>query len=960
MVTNKLDELEASIDMNDPDIIVLTEVLPKNNRYTLQKSELETKGYTLFINNFETFGIRGVAIYIKKGITANQIHPTNCADDTAWVEIKMKNKEKLIIGGVYRSPNSSGQQNDKLWETLLNMSDTYKDNLLIMGDFNCGGINWIDVMTNEHNMDALNNKLIEVLRDCFLEQVITENTRARGTNVPSLIDLVLCNDRELINNINYLSPLGKSDHCIITFTYNVSYEKSAYKIRRIFYEKGDYASIRKYLNTVNWDEILSGKDTQQQYDTLIEIVKLCEEKYIPSKIVEKNNNVRFSEKLRTYIRVKIKKKHNLWKRYMETKKMDIYREYCRTRNKVKNMMKFVRKNKERDISFNATTNNKAFWKYINSKTKSTSGIASLHANHLDVNSILVDNNKEKANILNTYFASVYTEEPNGEIPTIPTRSLVNQEGVIITENAVKKLLSELDVNKSPGPDGIHPRFINELTEQLCLPLSIIFKESMKTSIIPKQWKLARVSAIHKKGSKKMASNYRPVSITSIVCRTMEKILRDNMASFLVENNLLSNYQFGFIKGRSTTLQLLNVLNDWTQTIESKNFTDCIYMDYQKAFDKVPHNRLISKLKAYKFNAELLDWVQSYLKDRSQFVEVNGKQSMWLPVTSGIPQGSVLGPLLFLLYINDLPDNIDSSVYMYADDTKLYREIREPRDHEILQEDLNKLSVWSDLWLLKFHPEKCFSLTIGKQDEGQFAYHMMIDKTKTFMTKVEDIKDIGVTIDCHLKFEKHINGKIVTANKLVRIIRRSFMFLNEEIFVPLYKSLVRSHFDYGMSVWTPHLVKYIKAIESVQRRATKMIPTIKDLSYSERLKKLKLPTLAYRRARGDMIEVYKIVTDIYDPKTTNNLFKIRGKQNMLLRGHQFTMEHERLYTSNRSNFFVNRIVNNWNSLPREVVGAGSLNAFKNLLDSLWSNQDLLYNDYRAVIEKKDYVLTGSKE
>ena len=272
----------------------------------------------------------------------------------------------------------------------------------------------------------------------------------------------------------------------------------------------------------------------------------------------------------------------------------------------------------------------------------------------------------------------------------------------------------------------------------------------------------------------------------------------------------------------------------------------------------------------------------------------------------------------------------------------------------------KISDWSDLWLLKFHPEKCCSLTIGKQYEDQFAYHMMIDKRKTFMTKVEDIKDIGVTIDCQLKFEKHINGKIVTANKLVGIIRRSFMFLNEEIFVPLYKSLVRSHFDYGMSVWTPHLVKYIKAIESVQRRATKMIPTMKDLSYSERLKKLKLPMLAYRIARGDTIEVYKIVTDIYDPKTTNNLFKIRGKKEYAFERPPITMEHERLHTSNRSNFFVNRIVNNWNSLPREVLGAGLLNAFKNLLDSLWSNQDLLYNDYRAVIEKKDYVLTGSKE
>ena len=178
-----------------------------------------------------------------------------------------------------------------------------------------------------------------------------------------------------------------------------------------------------------------------------------------------------------------------------------------------------------------------------------------------------------------------------------------------------------------------------------------------------------------------------------------------MASFLMENDLLSNYQFGFIKGRSTTLQLLNVLNDWTQSIVNKNFTDCIYMDYQKEFDKVPHCRLISKLKAYHFHSTVIDWVQTYLRDRSQYVEVNGKESVRLPVTSGIPQGSVLGPLLFLIYINDLPDQIDSSVYMYADDTKLYREIKEPRDHDILQNDLSKLSDWSDLWLLKFHLKK---------------------------------------------------------------------------------------------------------------------------------------------------------------------------------------------------------------------------------------------------------------
>ena len=166
-------------------------------------------------------------------------------------------------------------------------------------------------------------------------------------------------------------------------------------------------------------------------------------------------------------------------------------------------------------------------------------------------------------------------------------------------------------------------------------------------------------------------------------------------------------------------------------------------------------------------------------------------------------------------------------------------------------------------------------------------------------------------------------------------------MDEETFVPLYKALVRSHFDYAMAVWSPHLVKYINAIEGVQRRATKMIPTLKNFAYPERLKKLKLPTLAYRRARGDMIEVYKIVTGIYDLKTTTNIMKLRGEKEIFLRGHPFTLEHERLYTANRTNFFVNRVVKNWNTLPKTVVGAGSLNVFKNSLDKLWSNQDLLY-------------------
>ena len=208
-----------------------------------------------------------------------------------------------------------------------------------------------------------------------------------------------------------------------------------------------------------------------------------------------------------------------------------------------------------------------------------------------------------------------------------------------------------------------------------------------------------------------------------------------MVEFLVSNNLLSDFQFGFVKGRSTTLQLLNVLNDWTNSLENKFTTDCIYLDYQKAFDSVPHKRLISKLRSYRFNPVIISWVENYLRDRSQYVEINGEQSQWQPVTSGIPQGSVLGPLLFLIYINDLPKHVNSTIYMYADDTKIYREIRDKHDQEILQKDLDSLKAWSDQWLLKFHPKKCYSITIGKKEDNDYTYCITDNGTKYDMTQI---------------------------------------------------------------------------------------------------------------------------------------------------------------------------------------------------------------------------------
>jgi hypothetical protein len=216
------------------------------------------------------------------------------------------------------------------------------------------------------------------------------------------------------------------------------------------------------------------------------------------------------------------------------------------------------------------------------------------------------------------------------------------------------------------------------------------------------------------------------------------------------------------------------------------------------------------------------------------------------------------------------------------------------------------------------------------------------------------KDLGVVIDDKLSFDTHINTKINKANSMLGIIRRSYKYLNIETFIPLYKAMVRTHFDYASTIWNPHLIRHRDSIEGVQRRATKQIPNMSHLNYSDRLKLLNLPTLAYRRVRGDMIEAYKITNNKYDKEICNDTFNMRKNElRPGLRGHNYTITQERIMKPNRKHFFTQRVVSTWNSLPYSLVNATSLNIFKNNLDRLWSRQDILY-DYTASLNYKDYV------
>ena len=410
----------------------------------------------------------------------------------------------------------------------------------------------------------------------------------------------------------------------------------------------------------------------------------------------------------------------------------------------------------------------------------------------------------------------------------------------------KKKLDALFINKYSWhwPDGLSARVLKEMSDVIAMPVYILFKNSLQTGSVPKIWKTANITAIYKKGDKKFAGKYRPVSLTCIICKLLEKIIRESMVNHMKKYDLFSDKQYGFISGRSTVLQLQAVLESWTQNLDIRNDIDVAYCDYMKAFDKVSHRRLIHKLKICRFGEVFLNWIGDFLAGRKQKVIVNGRESNWETVTSGIPQGSVLGPILFVLFINDLPEHLPnkSNLYLYADDTKIFREIKDDLDREKLQENIYSMNEWSGRWLLRFHPDKCKTMHIGNNNSEPMSYKLKPDISGMDITTSE--KDVGVIIDNKLSFDMPIAEKVNKANSVVGAIRRSFEYLDKDTFKKLYIALVRPHLEYANAVWNPYKKKDITTLENGQRRATKMVPGLGDKSYEDRLKDLKLPTLNY--------------------------------------------------------------------------------------------------------------------
>jgi ribonucleases P/MRP protein subunit RPP40 len=918
-IINKREDLELYVFEESPDIIGITESWANEK---IEDSELNLEGYTMLRKDrLSEVKLRGggVLLYIKSSL--NVVFRDELWDpllpESIWCNIEIGG-EKTLIGNCYRPPDSSTMEDEALYSLLCKISH---EKLLMMGDFNFPELNWTKPETLDHS-----HQFIKCIDDNYLIQCVENKTRDKN-----VLDLVFISEENMIANLTVGEPFGTSDHQIIRWTFAASKEiiPNETIIKIYDYSKGDYDKIREEIENLNWGRVVSGKNVEEDWCNVKELLINMREKWVP---IRKNKKGKCKWVTKAVVRSR-RAKIKAWKRFQDHSTQNNLLKYKSKLTNARKACRSAKRNYENKLASDVKNNCKSFYAYVRSKQRTKDRVGPI----INDQGTIVEDDGEAANLLNDYFSSVFTMENMNNIPE-PIKffqGIVTDEGLLsihITSDLVERKLEKLKVDKCPGLDEIHPKLLYELRKQISGPLAKLFSNSLEYGVVPNDWKEAGVTPLFKKGKKSDRQNYRPVSLTSIVCKILESIIKDAMLMHLNKFSLIRDSQHGFTTGRSCLTNLLEFFEEVTFQIDESKPVDIIYLDFAKAFDKVPYQRLFKKLISHGVGGNILEWVKTWLTGRRQKVGINRCYSRWKDVLSGVPQGSVLGPLLFLIYINDLDYGIVSKLIKFADDTKVGRSVTDELEVENLRKDLGKIFQWSLDWQMLFNTDKCMVMHMGKNNR-EAEYKM----GPSILKKSKREKDLGIIIENSGKTSEQCATAVKKANSVLGMIKRNITFKSKGVIVKLYKSLVRPRLEYCVQAWSPYLKKDIEAIERVQRRATKLIEGYHNMSYEDRLKKTGLISLEKRRVRGDLIQVFKILTgfDKIDYKLFFEL--VRGGKT---RGHKLKLVKNRSNGNLRKNFFSQRIVNCWNSLPQEVVEADSINCFKNRLDKFdrYFNED----------------------
>ncbi|CAF3620810.1 unnamed protein product [Rotaria socialis] len=784
--------------------------------------------------------------------------------------------------------------------------------ILLLGDFNCNKINW-----DNGTSDAIGDRLLKFSNDNFLQQYVREPTR--GLNI---LDLIFSNDENLVSKIVVGEILGFSDHNLIRFEVNAKIIIVKNLIQKLDYRRANWEGLRASLAEYSLDDAI--EDVESLWNLFKDALLQKQEEFVPS--IKVSSKTKISPKwFNSEIKQAILDRNKIYKiKKNEPSPQNIQNYVVASRN-VKRKIRTAKLNEETRIAAISKTNVKEFFSYVNSRKPIRS-----HIGPLIKNGIQITDDAGIADELNNYFVTVFNPEEDNNVPnptiffdaTISGNEPLNQ--IIVTNEEITQLIIKMRQFKSPGPDKITPRVLKEAMIYIVDKLLIIFNTSLDNGKVPDDWKKANVTPIFKKGKRDDPSNYRPISLTSVVGKLLEGTIANRIVDHLELNNLLLKSQHGFRRHKSCLTNLLEFFHNMHVMHDDSKAVDIVYLDFKKAFDKVPHKSLLAKVRALGIGGKVADWIQDWLQNRKQRVVINGIASGWANVTSGVPQGSVLGPLLFLIYINDLDIGLLSRLAKFADDSKLGTNVGDLEGIKQLQKDLDNVGDWSIKWQMPFNIDKCKVMHVGSRNPNH-NYELLGAVLVT--TKVE--KDLGVYVSDDFKVSTQCKEAVNKANRILSYIKRHFRNRTKEIILPLYNSLVRPHLEYAVQFWCPYLRKDIELLEAVQARATKLVSSIRHKSYIRRCDELNLYTLEFRRLRGQLIQVYKILNHL-DKIDYSEMFTL---SNNATRNNGFKLVAKRFNTHVCGNFFSFKIINQWNKLPMDIVMSPTIETFKRRLDKI---------------------------
>lgn len=905
----KFSELLCFVGVHEPDIILLTETWLKPS---IPDSTCSIPGYTIYrCDSTSNPGYDGVCIYLKQEVFKHlKIHTFNIDTpmiDNIFLSLCFTGCT-ITVGCIYR-PHAS----DSDVPLLQHMSELCEqhDNLVIAGDFNLPQLKWpLRSLTGGQSFHAA---FAEMITNSNYTQLVSEPTRFREGQQPSMLDLMLVNDEDLVSLLEYIPPIGKSDH-VCLLSHLQFYSKSVYttSTARVI----DYDHLSSAIQEKQWNIIFEeiGPDVDQMWQAF--------EDGIASMITEhstfRTSKVCLAKPWITYdIRLLIRRKHSLWQRYRRSGSESDFGAHRTFSNQVSARIRTARINYIDNLA--ASGDKKKFFKYVRSVTDTKVSVPQIR----DQGGGICDSAQDTSEIFALRFSEIFSQEPREAVPLLTTaRCSASLENVEFPSQVIEAELKTLNVSTSPGPGSLTATLLKRCASSLSVPLSSIMEASFRQSTLPQAWKHALVTPIFKKGDKLDPDNYRPVSVVPIVAKIAEKVILKSVLPFLLRNNVLPVQQHGFIPGRSVITNLLTCVDDWTRSLDARIPVDVVYLDFSKAFDRVPRRRLLHKLEWCGIRGSLLRWIDSFLFGRSFAVKVGGALSSRFPVVGGVPQGSVLGPVLFLVYVSDLPPQLLSRCSMYADDMKLYGNPLE--DHHVLQRDLRVISEWCSRWLLPLSVSKCTVLHMGRLNP-RLQYSLQ----DSLLKSVDSQNDLGVIITSDLSWSEHILSSVRKASRLSYLFYKVFKGCSPSTAARLYTTYVRPILEFASPVWCPDLVRDANMLEAVQRRVTRLPYGYVRPTYEQRLEIMNLPSFQQRRRRGDLIITYRALHSCFGVDLSQ-LFELNSNN---LRGHEFKLKKEKFSTGARQGFLSNRVFSAWNGLPSEVVNAPSVNLFKNRLDLL---------------------------